>query len=137
MDPYAWSEALWLDFAPMDNAHREFAHVLGQAQAAPDSELPLAWAHLLAQAQRHFGQEDAWMRETGFAAAQGHLLQHRVVLNVLLEGRAMARAGQLPPVRTMADELAAWYTRHTQSHDAALALHLRRHVPPGPDAAVG
>jgi hypothetical protein len=39
---------------------------------------------------------------------------------------AMARAGQLA-VREMALELASWLIKHTQSQDAALALHLRRH----------
>ena len=70
--------------------------------------------------------EDEWMRSTGSLTAQNHMLQHRVVLNLLQEGLAMARAGALKPVREMADELALWFTKHTQSMDAALALHLRR-----------
>lgn len=69
------------------------------------------------------------MRSTAFAAAANHLLQHRVVLNLLMEGAAMARTGRLAPVREMAQELASWLVKHTQSMDAALALHLRRHLP--------
>jgi hemerythrin len=49
-----------------------------------------------------------------------------VVLNVLREGLALARTGQYAAVREMAGELAAWFAKHTQSLDAALALHMRR-----------
>ena len=61
-------------------------------------------------------------------SADNHILQHRVVLNVLREGLVMARAGDLQPVREMAGELAAWFAKHTQSLDAALALHMRREM---------
>ena len=57
-------------------------------------------------------------------------MQHRVVLNLLREGEVMARSGQLAPVREMANELAGWFIKHTQSMDAALALHMRRQTPP-------
>lgn len=137
METVKWSDALLLDFAPMDDAHRAFVDLLAQAQTATDEALPLAWAAVLDHTARHFGQEDAWMRETGFASAQNHLLQHRVVLNLLREGLAMAQAGQLAPVREMASELGSWFTKHTQAYDAALALHMRRQMPPGPDHASG
>jgi hypothetical protein len=35
----------------------------------------------------------------------------------------------------MAAELGAWFSRHTQSLDAALALHMRRVTTPGTAAA--
>jgi hypothetical protein len=49
------------------------------------------------------------------------------VLHLLREGLAGARMGDLAPVRQMARELGVWFKRHTQSLDAALALHMRRH----------
>ena len=66
------------------------------------------------------------MRHSGFASADSHILQHRVVLNVLREGLALARSGQYGAVREMASELAAWFGKHAQTQDAALALHMRR-----------
>ena len=131
METVEWSEALQLDFAPMDTAHHTFVDLLAQAQTATDEVLPIAWTALLAHLERQFGEEDRWMRETGFAAASNHLLQHHVVLNLLREGAVMARGGQLTPVREMASELAAWFIKHTQSMDAALALHMRRQDAPG------
>lgn len=127
MPTVEWSDALSLDFAPMDTAHHRLVDLLAGVQNAPDEALPAAWAALLAHTERQFAEEDRWMRGTAFAAAGNHLLQHRVVLNLLTEGAAMARAGHMAPVREMAQELASWLVKHTQSMDAALALHLRRH----------
>ena len=129
MNTVEWSDALLLDFEPMDKVHREFVDLLAMAQHAPDDALPPAWLAVLEHTVQHFGREDDWMRKTGFSAAQNHMLQHRVVLNVLREGLAMAQAGDLQPVREMAAELAAWFAKHTQTLDAALALHMRSHTP--------
>lgn len=127
MPTVEWTDALSLDFPPMDAAHRRLVELLATVQNAPDDALPAAWAALLAHTEHQFAEEDRWMRSTAFAAAGNHLLQHRVVLNLLMEGVGMAREGRMAPVREMAQELAGWLLRHTQSMDAALALHLRRH----------
>ncbi|MBU4506045.1 MAG: hemerythrin [Gammaproteobacteria bacterium] len=121
-----WSDALALDLPFMDDTHREFVDLLALAQSAPDATLPQAWAAVVDHTVEHFGREDDWMRKTRFSAAENHIIQHRVVLNVLREGLAMARAGQMDAVREMAGELAVWFAKHTQSLDAALALHMRR-----------
>ena len=126
MNTIEWSDALLLDFEPMDAVHREFVDLLAQAQNASDAALPLAWAAVVDHTVGHFGREDEWMRKTRFSSAENHIVQHRVVLNVLREGLAMARAGQMDAVREMAGELAVWFAKHTQSLDAALALHMRR-----------
>ena len=129
MNTVRWSDALSLEFAPFDTANERFAGLLAQAQRADDGSLPQAWDGVLEHLAQQFEREDRWMRETGFASASPHTLQHKVVLNVLREGVALLRRGQLTPVRQMADELATWFAKHTQAHDAALALHLRREWP--------
>lgn len=126
MNTVEWSGALSLDFEPMDAEHREFVDLLAKAQRATDADLPAAWAALVDHTVGHFGREDEWMRGTRFSSTESHTMQHRVVLNLLREGLAMAQAGRIGAVREMADELAVWFVKHTQSLDAALALHLRR-----------
>lgn len=126
MAPITWSDELLLDFEPMDSVHRDFIDVLATAQAADDQQLNQAWAHVIEHTQSLFNQENEWMRSTGFASADSHILQHRVVLNVLREGMALARDHQFAAVREMASELAAWFAKHAQTQDAALALHMRR-----------
>ena len=126
MNTIEWSDALLLDFEPMDTVHRGFIDILARAQQASDTQLPAAWADVVNHTSVHFGMEDEWMRRTHFSAADNHVMQHRVVLNLLREGLALAQLGKLAEVREMADELAAWFAKHTQSLDAALALHMRR-----------
>lgn len=128
MNNVEWSDALLLDFEPMDSVHREFVELLALAQNAPDATLPQTWAAVVEHTAAHFGMEDGWMQKTHFSAAENHIIQHRVVLHVLREGLALARAGQMDAVREMAGELAGWFAKHTQSLDAALALHMRRHA---------
>lgn len=126
MNTIEWSDALQLDYEPMDAMHREFVGLLARVQTATDAALPDTWSAVVEHTTKHFGREDDWMRKTRFSSAANHTLQHRVVLNLLREGLVMARAGQSAAVREMACELAAWFAKHTQSLDAALALHMKR-----------
>lgn len=135
MEPIGWSDKLLLDYEPMDSVHRDFIAVLAAAQAADDAGLESAWIEVIDHTRIHFEREDQWMRHSGFASADNHILQHRVVLNVLREGLALARSGQFGAVREMASELAAWFDKHAQTQDAALALHMRRQAEiPAPTA---
>lgn len=126
MPTLQWSDTLMLDYAPMDNMHREFVQLLGEVESCPDHELPQRWAHMVQCTQTLFRREDNWMNSTHFSSGANHVMQHRVVLNVMREGLALARDGNHPPVREMAAELARWFAKHIQSLDAALALHMRR-----------
>ena len=128
MKTVEWSDALSLGYEPMDVPHREFVELIGLAQQADDGALTLRWREVVDHAQQHFAQEDQWMRQSRFSTAENHLLQHRVVLNVMREGLALARDEQFEEVHEMANELANWFSKHTQSLDAALALHLRREL---------
>ncbi|MEZ5646878.1 MAG: hemerythrin domain-containing protein [Burkholderiaceae bacterium] len=130
MKKVEWSDALLLEYGPMDDVHRAFVALLAAAQNASDSDLPAAWLAVVQHSEAHFGREDEWMRRTRFSAADSHMLQHRVVLNILREGLAMTRSGQHAPVREMTQELAEWFAKHTQTLDAALALHMRRQPAP-------
>ncbi len=125
MQTIQWSDQLLLDFEPMDQVHREFIDLLARVEQAPDEQLEEAWTAMLNHTIEHFEREDKWMRKTGYASAANHIMQHRVVLNVLREGLGMIKIRSFEPVRTMARELAAWFAKHTQSLDAALAQHLR------------
>ena len=129
MNTARWNEALLLGYEPMDQANRGFTELLARVQAAPDDALPQAWAEMVSHTEQHFGQEDEWMRASAHPSAHQHTLEHRVVLNLMREGVGQLRSGQLAPVRQMASELWTWFLRHTQSLDAALALHMRRAQP--------
>lgn len=125
MPQLLWSEALELGLPFMDDTHQEFVDLLARCEAADDAALPAIWQALVDHTDEHFGREDAWMRDTGFASGNCHAVQHKVVLQVLREGAKRAEEGDLAPVRQMIKELAIWFPQHAQSMDAALALHLR------------
>lgn len=117
-----WSDQLLLELPAMDDTHREFVGLLAQVEEATDSALLNCWSALIDHTIIHFGQEDAWMQETGFAANNCHSTQHRIVLQVMQEGM---RRADVAMVRQLAAELAIWFPQHAQSMDASLALHLR------------
>ena len=125
MPALPWSEGLELGLSFMDDTHKEFVDLLARCEAACDDALPTLWDELIAHTQDHFGREDEWMLATGFASGNCHSTQHKVVLTVLREGAARAKAGDLAPARQMIQELAVWFPQHAQTMDAALALHLR------------
>jgi hemerythrin len=118
-------DAFMLHFEPMDSARLAFDSLLRQVQDANDTALPGHWQLMVVQTEAHFSREDAWMQASQHARADIHSLQHRLVLNLMREGLAMVRAGEVDPVREMACELAIWFGKHTRSLDAELAMHLR------------
>jgi hemerythrin-like metal-binding protein len=120
-----WSEALALNLPVMDDTHREFVDLLAVVETAPDETLPAHWRALVDHTDEHFAREDQWMQATRFSSTNCHSVQHKVVLQVMREGIALAEAGDLGAIRQMARELAIWFPQHAQTMDAALALHLR------------
>ena len=125
MPSLQWSDALVLDLPSMDDTHREFVDLLAVVDTAGDDTLLAHWRTLVDHTNDHFGREDQWMQDTRFSSTNCHSVQHKVVLQVMREGIALAEAGNLGAVRQMARELALWFPQHAQSMDAALALHLR------------
>lgn len=117
-----WSDHLLLELPAMDDTHREFVDLLARVEGACDDTLMADWAALVAHTVTHFGQEDAWMLESGFASGNCHSTQHRIVLQIMEEGLKRA---DFAIIRQHAQELAIWFPQHAQSMDAALALHLR------------
>jgi len=134
MSRLQWSDALSLDMPAMDDGHRQLVQLLDLAHEASDASLIACWRDLIAHTARIFEREDRWMHATRFSSDHIHSTQHKVVLQVMGEGLAASEAGDLQPIREMADELGQWFANHSQSMDAALALHLRR---VGHDPATG
>jgi hemerythrin-like metal-binding protein len=125
MPTLEWSDALSLDLPMMDETHQAFVELLAEVETADDTALLPAWRTLIAHTEAHFGQEDDWMRATGFAPKNCHSTQHAVVLSVMREALEQTGAEQSAMVRELARQLAPWFVQHAQTMDAALALHLR------------
>ena len=72
-----WSDTLLLDFAPMDDMHREFVNLLADVENCPDSDLARHWDALISRTQALFGREDDWMKSTHFSSGSNHVLAQR------------------------------------------------------------
>jgi len=126
MPTLPWTEELEIGLPVMDEQHREFVELLAQAGNSDNAALPAAWQALIDHTEAHFAQEEAWMRATRFSPGNTHAMQHRMILRVMREGAAKALQGDITPLRLMTRELQAWFPRHAQTMDAALAEHLQR-----------
>lgn len=122
MSKLEWSDALSLELPAMDDTHREFVDLLSVVESAEDDTVLSQWSALIEHTDAHFGQEDRWMKQTGFSSSNCHSTQHQIVLQVMREG---LERKDIPMVRQMVSELALWFPQHAQAMDAALALHLR------------
>jgi len=125
MSTLNWSHTLSVGVALIDEHHHDFVARLGRVEAADDAALLEAWRELIDITAAHFAVEDRWMRDTRFAQAAPHGLQHQMVLRVLRDVERDGSAGNLALVRQMARELATWFPLHLHGMDAAFARHLR------------
>jgi hemerythrin len=121
-----WSDALVLGFPAMDNAHRTFVADLKALCAAADDGLASALDVFAVNLAVHFAQEEGWMRDTDFPAAQCHADEHAAVSKSIAEVRAVLAdeeqgADRFALVRELAAELARWFPAHTDYLDAALS----------------
>lgn len=118
---FAWGDNFLLGYIPMDNTHREFVETVAAMLAAEDAAFGAALEAFIAHAQRHFGEEDAWMRETDFPAAGCHIDEHAAVMKSALEVRERVQAGDFATGRDFARELVKWFPGHADYLDSALA----------------
>jgi hemerythrin len=120
-DRFAWRDAFVLGHGPMDAVHREFVEQVEAMRTAPDDQLVALLAEFERHARQHFGDEDRWMRETGFPPRDCHIDEHARVLDSVVQVRAVAEQGDVGEVRRLAEALAGWFPAHADWLDSALA----------------
>ncbi|MDD4943228.1 MAG: hemerythrin, partial [Rhodoferax sp.] len=79
MPTLQWSDTLALGLTQMDDTHHEFVDLLASVVNAADADLLPRWRSLIEHTDAHFGQEDRWMKDTGFSSTNCHTTQHKVV----------------------------------------------------------
>jgi hemerythrin-like metal-binding protein len=129
MTTLVWTDALRVNQPLMDRTHEEFVELLAdvhRAKAEGDLARVLsAFERLLEHTVEHFGQEDRWMRATGFSPDNCHARQHTMVLDMMHEVLRLAREeGRREPLAFLLGELAQWFPAHAQMMDAGLAFHM-------------
>jgi hemerythrin len=113
-----------LGYAPMDAAHAEFDHLVVAALDCPDEQLLPCLERLRSHLLAHFGQEDDWMRDSGFPAGACHIEEHGKVLGSAAQVVDLVARGDLAIGRAFAAELERWFPGHADYLDSALAAWL-------------
>ena len=119
-----WNDQFELGVARMDAAHREFIDLLNRLHASPREAIPTLFARLVEHAERHFGDEERWMQESGFPLTSVHRGEHDRVLAILRETLQQLQAGDTASGQKLVMEMLAWFEQHAASMDLALARHL-------------
>ncbi|KRB87439.1 bacteriohemerythrin [Noviherbaspirillum sp. Root189] len=119
--PLNWSDAHILGYAPMDQIHEEFVQLIARLQAARDDELPELLGAMEEHLQAHFGEENAWMRNTDFPPRDCHIEQHDAVLKSVHEVQELLAQGNTEVCRALVQALADWFPNHATHLDSALA----------------
>ncbi|MFT3759057.1 bacteriohemerythrin [Thauera sp.] len=119
---FDWNDRYLLGHAAMDDTHREFVERVDALLRAPDAELEQALAAFADHAVAHFGEEDGWMKGSGFPAADCHIDEHAKVLESVREVQQALAGGNTEVVRGLAQALMDWFPGHADYMDSALAL---------------
>lgn len=116
-----WSDEHLLGYDPMDETHREFVALVDALLRCDDADLPERLEAFERHAVRHFGEEDAWMEQTGFPPRGCHVDEHAAVLRSVREVLEVVRQGDVGEGRRLAAALADWFPGHAFHLDSALA----------------
>lgn len=119
---FGWTDSYLVGFSPMDDTHREFVEFVDAMFKATDANIAERLAQLIAHSEQHFSQEQMWMEQTSFPAAECHTNEHDAVLNSMREVLAyLEKDGDPNEARRLAIELTRWFPSHTDYLDASLA----------------
>lgn len=123
-----WSDARKLGYSPMDRTHEDFYGVAFRLLTCDEADAAAAIAAFESHAVEHFEQEEAWMRSTGFPAADCHADEHAAVLASVREVRALVDAGSAGTalLHDLAQHLYNWFPGHADYLDSALAAWMSK-----------
>src|SRR6218665_1406504 len=126
----AWSDALVLGYAPLDDVHEKFVEVLAHLKRCADTELSAALDAVITHAESHFALEDRWMRDTEFPPRACHIDEHAAVLQSAYEVRDLLKSGNTVATRDFAEALIRWFPGHATHLDSALShwMFKRQHA---------
>ena len=132
-EPLRWSDRFLLGHPAMDHTHAEFVACLQVLQQADDADLGEALQAMASHLTSHFLQEEQWMADSGFPAAQCHADEHTAVLASVREVQQLLAAyGRPAVVRQLIHALANWFPAHADHLDAALSHWLSKRQHGGP-----
>ena len=116
-----WKQEYELGVATMDNTHREYITWLNTLDDASDDDFLKELDGFVAHTQAHFDQEERWMRNSMFPAADCHGGMHAEILKIIVFVRGRVASGEFQLGRDLVRELGPWFDDHAEGMDTALA----------------
>lgn len=128
-----WTPALAVGIDEIDAQHQELfrraERFLATLNDSSRRDVGIMLSYLRLYCVTHFGAEEAWMRETGYAGYADHKSEHdgfvEHLMDLSAEHEKRGGAG-LQPMR-VATWLSRWLEDHVTGTDRALARHLQAH----------
>jgi len=125
--PTSWSDEFLLGYGPMDDIHREFVELVHAMRIVGDEVFPALLDRFAVHAERHFGEEAAWMSAGDFPARDCHIEEHEKVMASVREVQQMVAVGNIEVGRRLAAALEEWFPGHVAYMDSALAQWMVKH----------
>jgi len=120
-DEFSWSDEYLLGYGAMDDTHREFVTVLNDLLKGGDAEVEANLEAFARHAEKHFKEEDDWMRRTEFPPGDCHIDEHAAVLKSVYQVLEVVKQGDFAEGRRLAAALKDWFPGHAFHLDSALA----------------
>ena len=125
---FVWSDDRLLGYPPMDEVHKEFYDVTFRLLVCTDETAAEALEAFADHAQRHFDQEDEWMRSSDFPARDCHIEEHAAVMNSVQQARDLLSQGigGAEMLQDFGIYLYSWFPGHADYLDSALAAWMTK-----------
>jgi hemerythrin-like metal-binding protein len=120
-----WDNEMALGVEEMDLTHREFIEQLDALSRIEDAKVVERYAGLIEHTVAHFGRENTWMTQMGYAHAAEHKKEHDHVLRVMGAIARYMENCDYRMGRMAAHRLADWFIQHAFTMDALLAQFLQ------------
>lgn len=125
-----WSEAFSVGVASIDEQHKKLINMLNALQFAVEQGQEGEVLHeifegLVLYTQKHFSFEEQLLDEHGYAQAEEHKREHKVLKDqvMILQQRFEAGEGMLSDA--LLEFLRQWLSDHIQGADRDLGVHLQ------------
>lgn len=120
-----WQPKYELGVSSMDETHKAFVSLLGEASDIAKASFPAYFDRLLAHTKEHFEAEKSLMQSSGFLSLREHEDDHDRVLAEMMQMQRFAARGMVKIARDyVTQKLPQWFEIHAASMDTALAIHL-------------
>lgn len=127
-----WKDQYSVGIEAVDHEHRELIDLINRlheeftTKRSKDA-VEAFFGDLFRGISAHFALEERFMRERGYGALPQHKADHERLLDEIRDIMEMARESDSLGQAELARRLDAWFSRHFETHDAALHKALGAH----------